>query len=413
MTLTFDDVKTVARERDRAMNKMLDSRLLKLPPFGAEDYTGGYHTEGDIVYVTADGVDLNALWSEAQAALAVWNQARSKLVSLLTFPVTNAVESVPQVGEATFEEASEFGEPQGERLKLGYFQLGFDFKDYDRATRFTWKALRDMDSRQVTAVNNALLQADERLVFRKVMEAIFDNNNRTADIRNFAYNVYPLYNGDGTIPPAYGSTTFTSTHNHYMASGNTTIDSGDLEAAYNNIAEHGYSIENGTTIVCLMPRALMQVVRTFKAGVANNNGATALYDFIPSANQPAQWVSSPQGLLGSLPPAQWNGLKVGGSYGDILLIEHPFIPANYLLMFGSGGDGNLQNLVGFREHANPAYRGLRILPGNDQRYPLIESYYSRAFGTGVRQRGGAVVMQITSGSYAIPTEYTRAVNQLT
>lgn len=381
------------------------SRLLT--PFGAEDFKGGYGTEGDIVYTTNDGVDLNALWAEAQAALAVWNAGRSQLVNLLTYPVTNEIESVPQVGEATFEEASEFGEPQGERLQLGYFQLGYDFKDYDRATRFTWKALRDMDARQVQAINNAMMQADERLVFRKVMEAIFDNRNRETDIRGNAYRVYPLYNADGTVPPPFRSTTFTSSHSHYLASGNTKIDSGDLETAYEHIAEHGYSIEAGTTIVHLMNRQEIKEVRKFRMGETNNNSVEANFDFIPARSQPAQFLDSPLGLLGSLPPDSWNGMRVSGSYDDALIIENDFVPPGYFLTFGTGGAGNLQNLVGLREHKNPVYRGLRVMPGNDQRYPLVESYYTRGFGTGIRQRAGAVVTQITSSSYSIPTAYTR------
>jgi hypothetical protein len=392
-------------ERDSRMDT-----LLRLSPFGGEDYAGGYGTEGDIVYVTNDNVDLNQLWAEAQAAAAVWNAGRSKLVNLLTYPVTQEIESVPQVGEATFEEASEFGEPQGARLKLGYFQLGYDFRDYDRATRFTWKALRDMDARQVRAVNNALLQADERLVFRKTMEAIFDNRNRETEIRNNAYKVYPLYNADGTVPPPYRGTTFDDTHDHYMVSGADLIDSGDLEDAYDNIREHGYTIEAGTQIVCLMNREEIKEVRKFRMGQENNNTVVANYDFIPSRIAPAQFLDSPLGLLGSLPPDYWNGLRVSGSYDDILIIEEPFIPPKYFLMFGTGGAGNLQNLVGFREHRNPVYRGLRILPGNDQRYPLIESYYSRAFGTGIRQRAGGVVTQIKAGTgYDIPDQYEKGL----
>ena len=397
------NLKDIATERDLAMSKFLT-------PFGAEDYTGGYGTEGDIVYTTNDGVDLNALWLEAQAALAVWNAGRSQLVNLLTYPVTNEIESVPQVGEATFEEASEFGEPQGERLKLGYFQLGYDFRDYDRATRFTWKALRDMDARQVQAVNNAMLQADERLVFRKVMEAIFDNRNRETDIRGNAYKVYPLYNADGTVPPAFRSTTFTSSHSHYLVSGNAKVDSGDLEDAYEHIAEHGYSIEAGTTIVHLCNHQEIKEIRKFKMGEENNNSVEANYDFIPARSQPAQFLDSPLGLLGSLPPDSWNGMRVSGSYDDALIIENDFIPPGYILTFGTGGLGNLQNLVGFREHKNAVYRGLRVMPGNDQRYPLVESYYTRGFGTGIRQRAGAVVTQIgtgDNGAYEIPTQYTR------
>jgi hypothetical protein len=403
-------MKTLTNSLGTEKDSQMD-RLLRNLPFGAEDYSGGYGTEGDIVYTTNDGVDLNALWAEAQAALAVWNAGRSKLVDLLTFPVVNEIESVPQVGEATFELASEFGEPQGERLKIGYFQLGFDFEDYDRATRFTWKALRDMDARQVQAINNALLQADERLVFKQVMAAVFDNHDRETDIRNNAYKVYPLYNGDGVVPPTYRGNTFTGSHTHYMVSGNTKIDSGDLEDAYENIAEHGYTIEAGTQIVCLMNRNQLKEVRKFRMGVENNNSVEANYDFIPARSQPAQFLDVPMGLLGSLPPDTWNGLRVYGSYADILLIEEPFIPDGYFLMFGTGGAGNLQNLVGFREHKNPVYRGLRILPGNDQRYPLIESYYTRAFGTGIRQRAGAVVMQIKTGTnadYVIPTAFNRS-----
>ena len=404
MTITLDDFKNVATERD----SMLSPEIMRMLPYGAEDPSGGYGTEGDIVWTTDDGVDLNALWAEAQQALAVWNQGRGKLVDILTYQVTNEIESVPQVGEATFELASEFGEPEGERLKIGYFQLGFDFADYDRATRFTWKALRDMDARQVRAVHNALLQADERLVFKQVMAAIYDNRNRETDIRNKAYKVYPLYNADGTVPPKFRGNTFTSTHSHYMVSGNAIIDSEDLEDAYENIAEHGYTIEAGTQIVCLMNRKQLKEVRHFRMGQVNNNGKTANYDFIPSRNQPSQFLDSPAGLLGSLPPDTWNGLRVYGSYGDILLIEEPFTPDGYFMMFGTGGAGNLQNLVGLREHKNPIYRGLRILPGNDQRYPLIESYYTRAFGTGIRQRAGAIVMQIkAAGAYEIPTDFDR------
>lgn len=405
MSTLTSSMKSLLTERDSRMF----GDLWKNQPFGAEG-EGGYHTEGDIVYTTADGVDVNALWAETQAALAVWNARRSKLVDLLTFPVTNEIESVPQVGEARFERATEFGEPEGERLKIAYFQLGFDFEDYDRATRFTWKFLRDADARQVRAVNNALLQADEITVFKNVMAAIFDNRNRETDIRNRAYKVYPLYNGDGTVPPKYRGNTFDGNHSHYLVSGNDVIDSGDLEDAYEHIAEHGYTIEAGTQIIILMNRNQLREVRKFRANQENNNGAIAEWDFIPSRNQPSQYLDSPVGLLGSLPPDTWNGLRVYGSYGDMLLVEEPFMPDGYFLTIGTGGAGNLQNLVGLREHKNPIYRGLRILPGNDQAYPLVESYYTRAFGTGIRQRAGGVVTQIgegDDGNYVIPWEFNR------
>lgn len=377
------------------------------PIFGSEQQ-GGYHTAGDLVTVTNDGIDLNALWGIYQESMSMYNEAMDRLSALFTFPVVNPIETVPQVGEAQFEEATEFGEPRGNRIELDYFQLGYDFKNYDTATRYTWMFLRDADARQVDAIHQEILRADRRLVFRKIMESIFDNRNRVTDIRNQNFNVYPLYNGDGTIPPSYKGTAFDGDHDHYVVSGNTAIDSSDVEDAYSHIAEHGFGLENGTVFVMLANKTQVRQMRSWRAGSVSANSVVANYDFIPAANQPTMILPNAEGLLGSLPPDTFKGLRVVGSYADILIIEESYIPAGYFFMFGTGGAANLQNLVGFREHVNPAYRGLRLLPGNQQRYPLVEGYYARSFGTGIRQRAGGVVVQIkASGDYDIPTAYKK------
>jgi hypothetical protein len=378
-------------------------------PMGA---AGGYSTEADVVTQTADGIDLNAMWDEFQATLNIYNQGRSALVSIFTFRVTQLIENVPQVGESVFEEASEFGVPKSVRPELAYFQLAYDFKDYDLATRYTWKFLRDADARQVEAIHEQALGGDNRLIFRKVMEAIFDKANRAADINRQNYTVFALYNADGTVPPAYKGQTFSGSHSHYMVSGHTVVDSDDLEDMYDNISEHGYGIENGTTFVALMQKDVIREIRKWRVGQdtgddgAGGGTAVANFDFIPAPNQPALIVPNADGLLGSQPPTTWNGLPVIGSYAGILIVEEAYVPPGYILMLGTGGAGNLQNPVGLREHANAQYQGLRLIPGNQQRYPLIDSFYSRGFGTGIRQRGGAVVMQLTTnGTYTTPPQY--------
>lgn len=382
------------------------------PIFGSEQQ-GGYHTAGDLVTQTSDNVDLNALWGIYQDSMQIYNEAMDRLAALFTFPVTNPIETVPQVGEASFEVATEFGEPRSNRVEIDYFQLGYDFKDYDTATRYTWMFLRDADTRQIDAIHAEVMRADKRLIFRKIMEAIFDNRNRTTDIRNQNYNVYPMYNGDGTVPPTYKGTTFDGTHSHYIVSGNSAIDSSDVEDAYSHIAEHGFGLENGTVFVMLANKAQIKEMRKWRAGSVSANGVVANYDFIPAANQPTMILPNAEGLLGSLPPDSFKGMRVVGSYADILIIEESYIPQGYFLMFGTGGAANLQNLVGLREHVNPAYRGLRLLPGNQQRYPLIDGYYARSFGTGIRQRAGAVVVQIkASGVYDIPNAYKKGAGLL-
>jgi hypothetical protein len=94
---------------------------------------------------------------------------------------------------------------------------------------------------------------------------------------------------------------------------------------------------------------------------------------------------------------------VSGSYGDVWILPVEFMPPTYLVMAATNGPNSPLNPIGFREHPRTDQQGLRLLPGNQQKYPLIDSYYCRGFGTGVRHRGAAVVMQITaSASYTAP-----------
>ena len=158
----------------------------------------------------------------------------------------------------------------------------------------------------------------------------------------------------------------------------------------------------------LANKAETDVIRTFRRGVVNNNGATAAYDFIPSPTQPAMILPNAEGLLGNQPAPLFGNLAVIGSYGFWHIVEEEYIPTGYLCGVGFGGRFNLGNPVGLRQHANPAMQGLRILPGNNQRYPLIDGFYARSFGTGIRQRGGAAIMQVkATGEYEIPAQYKK------
>lgn len=367
----------------------------------------GILTQGDLVTVTADGIDLNALWNSFAESIGIYNEAMDDLIQLLTYPVNIPVEPVVQIGETTFEEATELGVPRGAGLPIEVFQMGYDLRHYDKRNAFSWMFLADADARQVEAIHDAVLWADKRLVFRKVMEALFDNRTRRANIRNQAYAVYPLYNGEGVAPPRFKNNVFDSTHSHYLISGNSAIDPSDLEDLMQLIAEHGYSPQAGTQFLLLVNKTESTTIRQFRRGVATN-GVTAGYDFIPSATQPAMILPNAEGLLGNQPASTFGGLNVIGSYGFWNIVEEDYIPPGYVLGVGYGGRFALTNPVGLRSHSNPAMQGLRIIPGNYQRYPLIDGFYARSFGTGVRQRGGAAIMQIkASGTYDIPTQYRK------
>lgn len=397
---------TVATRAKRGMT-LVDLRSLGfLPAMGggaplSEERKRGYNAAADLVTQTSDGVDLNELWDEYAATVALANQERQLMIDFLTFPVTNSTERVAQISGADFEKSSEYGEPVGVRPGASYFTLGYDLEWYDLAARYTWKFLADAPRNQVDAINAQALEADNRLIFNKVMDALFNPANRTADINGVQdVNVYALYNADGTVPPSYKSYTHTGTHTHYITSGAATIDSGDVDTMVDDLVSHGYSKSNGMTIVALMNRREASVARTWRVANGDTN------DFIPAVGQPGLYLPRDVELFGGQPSSNFQGLNVIGSYGDVLILEEDTVPAGYVPMIATGGRANLNNPVGLREHDNTSLRGLRLVKGPNPDYPLIDSFYNRGFGTGVRQRGGAIIMQITaSASYTKPSGF--------
>jgi hypothetical protein len=371
-------------------------------PFVLRGADRGYNAAADLITQTVDGFDLNSIWDEYQAAVAVQNAQRQAIIDLLTFPVTDLIERVPQITSAAFEKASEYGEPRGIRPAGAFFNLGYDFDWYDLAARYTWKLLADAPRNQVDANNAMALQADNELVFTKVLSALLNNTTRVADINDQVVNVYPLYNGDGTVPPRYKTNTFLGTETHYLTSGAATVNGGDLDDMYEKLRAKGYSRENGVRHVLLVNHREAVTIRTFRVA----SGST--YDFIPAEGTPAAYLPIDVALFGgSQPSANYQGLTAIGRYGEWLVVEDDLFPPAYMIGIATGGRANLNNPVGLRQHANASLRGLRLVKGAIPDYPLIDSFYQRGFGTGIRQRGGAVVMQVTANaSYTIPTGYT-------
>lgn len=387
--------------------RLVDLRALGILP-GIGGGERGFNAVGDVLTRTADGVDLNSLWREFQQTLDLQNASRQRIIDFLTFTVTENVSRVAQAGGGVdFEKASEYGEPVGVRTKVSYFNMAYDFDWYDIAARFTWMFLAESTAEQTESIHSAVLEADNRNIFNKVMRTVFNNVNLTATIDGQPYNVYKFYNADGTVPPAYKSTTFAGTHQHYNTTGAATLDSGDVEAMEDHLTHHGYTQGLGYRLVLMVNKAQGDVIRTWRFNVANNNGAVAKYDFIPARGREDLLFLTQTQVLGTQPAPTIAGLDVLGSYGSFLVVQEDYVPAGYMAAFATGGEASLTNPVGIREHNNAALRGLRLVKGRDNDYPLIDSFYLRGFGSGIRQRGGGVVMQVTvSGTYTPPTLYT-------
>lgn len=56
----------------------------------------GYNASADVLRVSADGRDLNALFAELRTVADIQNESRQRFVDLFTYPVTSPVTSVLQ-----------------------------------------------------------------------------------------------------------------------------------------------------------------------------------------------------------------------------------------------------------------------------------------------------------------------------
>lgn len=376
---------------------LLDESNQSLAVFGQEQ---GFNERADVI-MAADGTDLNSFWNEVQETIRLRNQDRTSLIDRLIFRVTGVTEQVNPPSEVDFEEASEYGQPVGIRGTATRLFRGYDFKFYDLAVRYTWMFLAEADRRQLELHNNMALEADIKLQFRTVMKRLFNplNSNGITD-KNEPVTVFAAYNADGEVPPAFKQNTFAGSHNHYLASGTASITPANVKTLQTAIEEHGYTIQRGYQLVLWVNKQEADIIRTFRLGV---NGAE--FDFVvnPATYNGKVWVPN-------------NGTYVGGpqdvlpgeigTYGPFHVVQEDYIPAGYVVAIATGGVDNITNPVGLREHTNPAYRGLKVIPGQRSDYPLVDSFYRRGLGTGIRHRGSLAIMQVrATGNYQVPTLY--------
>jgi hypothetical protein len=383
----------------------------------------GYSASADILTRTRDGQDLNAIWQQYQQALADFNATRQPLIDILSFTTTQIIEDVVAPGQETFERATEFGIPVSIRPAPAPTARAYPFDWYDTRNGYTFQFLAGGPNQtsgasqaQLDNVLNQVMEADNQLQFSLVMKALFNDANRTTIIDGASYTVTALYNADGMyIPPYKGQTFVPGSHTHYTFSGQasqTAFDAQDHLDLARLVEEHGYTRANGFNVVFLMnPTDAANGIMRFVRNVALDLGAAvdpvSLYDFIPSAGQNLA-LQLPPGftLVGGLPPNTFAGMDVAGSWGPYLVITDAQIPAGYMVAVATAGQSVNSNVIGIREHANPSFNGLVLVPGNrTNNYPLIDSYFIRGLGSAVGPRGAAAVMRLHATTYAVPAAF--------
>jgi len=318
---------------------------------------------------TSDFIDPNELWRDYQDSLEDYNVTSHGLVDLLTFRTTDKTFSVLQ-GSYEFEDYADYTLPDSQDIT--YLEISIGIKDFDLRYAFTWARILESTSAELDGRHAAALQADTRLLLKQVLRAALTKEGLTlGGVTSPAF-----YNADGTVPPTVKNTTFTGSHNHYLASTGASLASGDIDRIEDDLVHHGFI----TDLILMVNRTEVRTIQGFAT-------------FVPSAQ-----------LVHDIKYTNLVGDPYFGSIGRMAILEEDWVPSGYLFAFSAqGGTNSQQNPIAFRESINPSARGLILQRGTNPEYPLADSFYYRKFGVGVRQRGNGVAMQITGGgTYTSP-----------
>lgn len=335
--------------------------------------------------LTVDGQNINEIWTNMQAMLSAFNASNDAIVSLLSFQTDRANEKVGVPTSPGFQKATEFGRPS--KIRMALVGRGFPYEHFDLADGYTQEYIDSATGAQLMAVQATVLNSWTTLEREVVLAAVYGDANYT-DQDGIA--VKRLYNADGEVPPTIKRWTHSGTHTHYLAGGGGGFVQADLDTMSEHLIHHGFREFGDATFILMVNRTDLPTVRGFA-------------DFIPAASSeiPVEFANS--GVVRGLQRTEGtSGLRVEGWCNDWTIVQANDFPSGYLFGMVSGGPMDLRNVVGLRVHENPAVRGLRLIEGNRQNYPLYDSVYDGYMGAGVGQRGAAVIMQ-DAVSYTAPT----------
>jgi len=330
-------------------NDSENSDLTNVP--GLPDPIGGLFTYDD--------VDTRMLYKEFQQGVQIYNEIEWGLMS--QFIRTTTKESV-RVWQRNMEFTAAAQGYMEDWQKLRAMEIPVPLREWELGYAFTKKAIQDSTASELKETQAESLRADQRLMAKRFFytcltpgvagstsKGFWDANMAAASLR---------------APPSWkGNTTFTTSHDHYVASGSADISLSDFSALKREIREHGYSA----------PLFLFMNLQEVEACEDLAGWTTAM-----TSNSIIETVAT-------------KGFEVIKQFQGFTLIQDDWCPPGYLLAI----EGRIKPVT-MREPLSPRGRGLKLWEGPYTAYPLSESYYSHRFDMAVVHRGAGAVRQIAT-----------------
>jgi hypothetical protein len=330
-----------------------DSDLTNAP--GLPDPIGGLFTYDD--------VDTRMLYKEFQQGVTLYNEVEWGLMS--QFIKTTTKESV-RIWQRNMEFRTAAEGYMEDWQKLRATEVPVPLREFELGYAFTKKAIQDSTAGELKETQAEALRADQRLMAKRFFytcltpgsgstsKGFWDANMSAASLR---------------APPPWKGNTFTTSHNHYDASGSADIALTDFSAIKREIREHGYA----------GPIYLFMNLQEVEACENLAGWTTAM---------------TPNSIIETVAT---KGFEVVKQFQGLTIIQDDWCPPGYLLAI----EGRIKPVT-MREPLSPKGRGLKLWEGPYSNYPLLEAYYSHRFDMAVAHRGAGAARYLAA-SWSTPS----------
>lgn len=231
-----------------------------------------------------------------------------------------------------------------------------------------------------------MLLADTVWMRDHVLGALLDNASWTFTDELFGdVTILPIANGDAQKYFILGGATDPVTAQHFVAQSAAIDDTHNpFPTAWSTLRQYA---DNTGPIYALVPSNLIASIE-------------ALSTFLPLPD-PNIRPGSAQTILLVDPGITTPGILRGYLEERIFIYEWVGMPSNYIILRAQGSPPPLA----MREDDIPELQGFRQVSNDADDFPWAELQYRRKAGFGALNRTAAYVIQIGSGSYAVPTGY--------
>jgi hypothetical protein len=316
------------------------------------------------------------------AAQAEYNAVTNSMVSIFAQRTTDYGAAVKVGGGRRLQPQDEFARALATRRKPASFRVEWPLQSAGDAIAQTYEASVAMTVEQVNDNLEEMQQADSQWVREHLLGGLFTNVSWDFDDDQYGpLTIYGLANGDTHTYTVDAAGLSQEIDNHYFAQ-SAAID--DLNNPYPGLREalEHHPVNAGSDVVAFIhsdQRGATEALAGFFAYSDPN--------ISPAPGEPQLVGSAPGGLPG----------KIIGYVDGVWIAVWGGMPSGYILVTTQ----SQAKPLAMREWSFAQLRGF-VLDAEEERYPYLQRQYKRRAGFGARNRIGAAVTQIGSGTYAAP-----------